>query len=121
VSETVRLRKLRERPAHAERLLHALVVQASLVPEGAHQIRSFASVPKELRIIASLAASTSGHLWSCWTHNGSTWLFTGELSLTQSRARGIPVLVVNVYDEDGPRDSGFWAYQGGMWKRCMDC
>src|SRR5215470_2522438 len=118
MSETARLRKLRQQPAHAERLLHALVVCANLVPEGAHQIRNFASVPKELRIIASLAATTSGHIWSCWTLEGRTWLFTGELSLSQSRARGVPVLLVDAYDEDGPKDSGLWAYRQGIWERC---
>jgi len=121
VSETARLCKLRQQPAHAERLLHALVVRANLVPEEAHQIRSFASVPKELRIIASLAATTNGHVWSCWTHKGRTWLFTGELSLSQSRARGVPVLLVDVYDEAGSKDSGLWAYREGMWQRCAEC
>jgi hypothetical protein len=120
VSETARLKKLRQQPAHAERLLHALVVRANLVPQGAHQIRNFTSVPKELRIIASLAATTNGHIWSCWTHEGRTWLFTGELSLPQSRARGVPVLFVDVYDEAGPKDSGLWAYGEGMWQRCAD-
>jgi len=117
VSETARLRKLQQQPAHAERLLHALVVRTNLVPEGAHQIRNFASVPKVLRIIASLAANTNGHTWSCWTHEHRTWLFTGELSLAQSRARGVPVLVVDVYDDAGPKDSGLWAYREGMWQR----
>ena len=118
MSETARLRKLRQQPAHAERLLHALVVRANLVPEGAHQIRNFASVPRELRIIARLAVTTSGHIWSCWTHEQRTWLFTGELSLPQSRARGVPVLLVDAYDENGPSDSGLWAYREGMWQRC---
>ena len=68
----------------------ALVVRATLVPEGAHQSRNFASVTKELRIIAGLAVTTNGHIWSCCTHKGRRWLFTGELSLPQSRARGMP-------------------------------
>jgi hypothetical protein len=119
--ETAQLRKLQQQPAHAERLLHALVTRANLVPEGAHQIRNFASMPKELRIIAGLAATTNGHIWSCWMHEGHTWLFTGELSLAQSRARGVPVLVVDVYDEAGPKGSGLWAYCEGIWQSCADC
>ena len=118
MSETARLKKLRQQPAHAERLLHAVVVRARLVPEGAHQICSFASLPKELRIIAGLAATTNGHTWSCWRHEGRTWLFTGELSVPQSCARGVPVLLVDVYDETGSQDSGLWAYAEGMWQRC---
>ena len=118
VSETAPLQKLPHQPAHAERLLHALVVRANLVPEGAHQIRNFDSMPKELRIITALAAATNGHIWSCWTHEQRTWLFTGELSLPQSRTRGVPVLLVDAYNEDGPKDSGLWAYREGMWQRC---
>ena len=121
MSESAQLRKLRQQPAHAERLLHALVVRANLVPEEARQIRNFASVPKEMRIIAALASITNGHIWSCWTHEGRTWLFTGELSIPQSRARGVPVLLVDVYDEAGPKGSGLWAYGEGMWQRCADC
>ena len=117
MSETARLQRLRQQPAHAERLLHSLVVRANLVTEGAHQIRNFASVPKELRITAGLAATTNGHIWSCWTHEGRTWLFTGELSLPLSRARGVPVLLVDVYDDAGPKDSGLWAYRERMWQR----
>ena len=121
MSESAQLRKLRQQPAHAERLLHALVVRANLVPEGAQQIRNFASVPKELRIIAALAATTNGHTWSCWKHEHRTWLFTAELLLSQSRAHGVPVLLVDVYDGAGPKDSGLWAYREGMWQRCADC
>jgi len=121
VFETAQPRKLQQQPAHAERLLHALVVRANLVPEGAHQIHNFASVPKELRIIARLAASTNGHACSCWTHEHRTWLFTGELSLPQSRARGVPVLLIDVYDEEGPKDSGLWMIaRDGKWSRCDD-
>jgi hypothetical protein len=115
MSEMARLGKLQQQPAHAERLLHTLVVRANLVPEGAHQIRNFASMPKELRIIAALAATTNGHTWSCWTHEQRTWLFTGELSVLQSRARGVPVLLVDVYDEAGSKGSGLWAYGEGTW------
>ena len=121
MSEIARLKKLCQQPAHAERLLHALVVRANLVPQGAHQIRNFASMPKALRIIASMAATTNGHAWSCWRHETRTWLFTGELSLPQSRARGVPVLLVDVYDEAGSQDSGLWAYRQGTWQRCANC
>ncbi len=117
MSETARLEKLQQ-PAHEERLLHALVVRANLVPEGAHPIRKFASMPKALRVIASLAVRTRGHSWSCWSYENRAWLFIGELSLPQSRARRAPVLLVDVYDDTGRADSGAWAYSDGMWNRC---
>ena len=55
VSQMARPRTLQQQPAHAERLLHALVVRGNLVPEGPQQIRSFDSMPRALRIIAGLA------------------------------------------------------------------
>jgi hypothetical protein len=50
-------------------------------------------------------------------HENHAWLFIGDFSLPQSRARGAPVLLVDVYDEAGSKDSGVWAYCGGMWKQ----
>lgn len=103
-----------------ERLLEALVTRADLVPTGAHQIRNPASVPKELRRIAEEAIKT-GRLWSCWAHTFRTWLFTGEMSLSLSRERGAPVLQVDVYEEDGLKDSGLWMPNlDGKWNRCSD-
>jgi hypothetical protein len=118
--ETVRLRKLQQPAPHVERLLDGLVTRARLVPEDAYQIRDPASVPKELRRIAKLAA-VNGRAWSCWTHRIRTWLVTGEMLIPLSRERGAPVLQVDVYDEDGPKDSGLWMIaRDGKWSRCSD-
>jgi len=117
---TVRLRTLQQPPPHVERLLDGLVTRAHLVPEDAYQIRDQASVPRELRRIAKLAA-VNGRAWSCWTHRIRTWLVTGEMLIPLSRERGAPVLQVDVYDEDGPKDSGLWMIaRDGKWSRCND-
>ena len=114
---TVRAQQLRPPPPHVERLLDGLVVRARLVPRGAYQIRDPASVPKDLRRIAKLAA-VNGRAWSCWTHRIRTWLVTGEMPITLSREHGAPVLQVDVYDEDGPKDSGLWMIgRDGRWMR----
>jgi hypothetical protein len=117
---TVRLQKLQQPPPHLERLLDGLVAQARLVPEGADQIRDLKSVPKDLRRIAKLAAM-SGRAWSCWTHRIRAWLVTGEMLIPLSRERGAPVLQVDVYGEDDPKDSGLWMIaRDGKWSRCDD-
>ena len=105
--------------ANVERLLPALVLRAQLVPEGAHQIRSSAAMPDQLRIVAALALK-NGRAWSCWTYGLRTWLFTAELLLAVSRERGVPVLHVDVFDDYGPQDSGLWAHSNGEWQRCAD-
>lgn len=117
---TVRLRKLQQPPPHVERLLDGLITRARLVPADAYQIRDAAAVPRELRRIAKLAA-VNGRAWSCWTYRIRTWLVTGEMSIPLSRERGAPVLQVDVYDEDGPKDSGLWMIaRDGNWSRCSD-
>ena len=117
--ETLRLRTLQQ-PSHIERLLETLVVRAKLVPQDSYQIRDPASVPKELRKIAILAAK-SGRAWCCWSHGSRSWLFTGEMPLALSRERGAPVMQVDIYDEDGSKDSGLWTPdRDGGWQRCAD-
>lgn len=116
---TVQLLKLQPSP-HVERLLEGLIAQARLLPEGAYQIRDPASMPKDLRRLAKLAAM-SGRAWSCWTNQIRTWLVTGEMLIPESREREAPVLEIDVYDEDGPEESGPWMIdRDGKWSRCTD-
>lgn len=116
--ETVRLRKLQ--PSHVERLLEALIARSNLAPEGAYQVRDMSSAPKELRRLAKLAVK-SGRACTCWTNGSSAWLITAEMILPLSRERGTTVLQADVYDEDGPRDSGLWMPdRDGKWSRCND-
>jgi hypothetical protein len=119
MSQTIRLRRLQE-PTHLARLLDALVVRAELVPAGAYQIRSTDSVPAELRKIATLALH-SGRAWSCWALGIRFWMFTGEMSLAMSRERRSPVLQVDIYEDDGLKDSGLWVGgRDGKWGRCAE-
>ena len=115
-STKARLRKVQ---ANVERLLPALVQRAHLVPEGAHQIRSSAAMPDQLRIVAALALN-NGRAWSCWTHGLRTWLFTAEMLLALSRERGVPVLHLDLFDDYGPKDSSLWAHSDGEWQRCAE-
>jgi hypothetical protein len=117
--ETRKLRKL-QRPSEVERLLEALVSCSDLIPAGAYPIRDLASVPQELRRMAT-QAKQNGRAWSCWAHSFRTYLFTGEMSLPMSRERGAPVLQVNLYDDEGLKDSGPWTPdRDGKWSRCSE-
>lgn len=115
--DTSRLRKLQD-PSQIERFLKVLVSGSDLLPAGAYQIHDQSSVPRELLRIA-LRATRKGQVWSCWAHTIHTWLLTGEMSLPLSRERGAPVLLVNLYDDDGLQNSAPWmSDRSGKWCRC---
>lgn len=116
--ETVRLRRIQE-PSHLERLLEAYVSRGDLLPKDAFQIRAMRALSPQLQRVVTRATQKS-HVWACWADSSHTWLFTCEMSLPLSRERGVPVLLVDQYDEAGElKDSGTWVSdQDGKWRRC---
>jgi hypothetical protein len=118
--ETVRLRNLQQ-PAQIEVLLEALVQRADLLPKDAYRIRDPRALLSQLQMIVARAAS-EGRIWACWATAHHMWLFTCEMSLHLSRERGMPVLLVDRYGENGElEDTGPWvADAAGKWQRCGD-
>jgi hypothetical protein len=116
--ETVRLRKFQQ-PSQVERLLEAFASSSGLLSKDSYQIRTARSLSPQLQRVVTRAAE-KGHVWACWADSYHTWLFTCEMSLPLSRERGVPVLLVDQYDEAGElKDSGTWVSdQGGKWTRC---
>jgi hypothetical protein len=114
--ETQRLRRIQL--PHVGRLLDAYVSRSNLLPKEAYQIRDPASVPAALRTLLD-EATRQGRVWSCWTSGSAHWLFTCQMSLTQSRERGTPVLHVSLYNEEGAlKDAGSWTTdRAGAWRR----
>jgi hypothetical protein len=118
--ETLRLSKLQQSPSHIKRLLEALVVRAKLVPKHAYQVRLLSAMPKELARAAQ-AAVKEGRAWVCWAHGARAWLFIAEMQLAMSRERGTPVMQIEVYDQEGVKDSGLWMpNRDGTWQRCTE-
>jgi hypothetical protein len=117
--ETLRLRRIRL--PQVGRLLEACIARSNLLPKGAYQIRNPGSVPAGLRRILS-EATEEGKVWSCWTDNSETWLFTAEMSLPLSRQRGTPVLYLSLHHGDGAlRDLHTWTTDAqGTWHRCEE-
>src|SRR5260370_26027512 len=93
--ETRRLRTIQQ-PSHIERLLEALVSRASLLPKDSYQIRDPSTLPPQLQTLIAQAAQ-QGRVWGRWANSYETSLFTCEMSLSRSRERGEPVLLVNRY------------------------
>ena len=103
--ETLRLRKLQQARAHVERLLETLVRRGNLVPQDSWQIRDPKALPKDLTKKA-IQASEQGRVWSCWAQTFHTWLITADMPLALSREHGTPVLRVDMYGDNGLKDSG---------------
>ena len=118
--ETVRLRTIQQL-SFLDRLLHSFMLKADLLPEGAYQIRNCTDLPAVLQPIIVLAAQR-GQAWTCWADNVRTWLVTAEMSLVLSREHGSPVLLVDVYRENGNlTDSATWVPdQTSRWRRCHE-
>ena len=118
--ETRRLRALQQ-PSQVERLLEAYISRAGVLPKDSFQIRDSTALPSPLQKLVGRAAS-EGRVWSCWANNFEFWLFTCEMSLTLSRERREPVLLVNRYAESGElQDAGTWMMNPeGKWQRCSE-
>jgi hypothetical protein len=118
--ETMRLRNLQQ-PSQTKVLLEALVSRGDLLPKGAFQIRDPKALTPPLQPIVA-RANSEGRIWAAWATAHHIWLFTCEMSLHQSRERGMPVLLVDRYGEDGElQDAGAWAADvEGRWQRCGD-
>ncbi len=116
--ETRRMRILQQ-PSRVESLLEALVSRAELIPEGCYQIRDPTAIPPPMHSVLTRAVQ-EGRAWACWADNYETWLFTCELVLPASRERGVPVLQVNRYGENGElKDADSWVSDpDGKWQRC---
>jgi len=118
--ETVRLRKIQQ-PSQVERLLDLLVSRSNYLPQDSFQVRNAAELPSQLQVIV-IRAKQEGRVWACWASSLEMILLTCEMSLARSRERGIPVLLVNRYNEIGElKDSGSWITgPDGNWQRCAD-
>lgn len=117
--ETVRLRKI-QLPSRLEKLLDSLVSHSDLIPDGAVCTRDLGGLSRDLRALVAKAAER-GQVWGCWERGSHSWLILGEMSLDLSRERGTPVLRIEVYGDEGLRETGLWTSdRGGKWSRCTD-
>lgn len=118
--ETARLKAIRE-PSKVERLLDRLVTQARLVPVDAYQRRDPSELPSALQRVLRDSVNKE-RCWACWADGFRIWFFTAEMSLSSSRERGAPVLMVSQYSEQGSlKEAGQWTVdRDGNWQHCTD-
>jgi hypothetical protein len=118
--ETLRLRRIQE-PSRVERILDAYISRTNGLPDDGYQIRDQSKLPENLQVLLARALK-EGHVWSCWARGSQLWLFNCHMSLARSRELGAPVILVQLYGEDGElKDSGTWRFDPqGNWTRCAD-
>lgn len=116
--ETRRLRIL-QKPSEVQKQLEEVVLNGDLLPKGCYQIRDPSALPASLQVLV-VRSTQDGRVWSCWANTFDTWLFTCEMSLSRSREHGVPVLLVNRYDQRGElENSSSWMSDSkGKWLRC---
>jgi hypothetical protein len=119
--ETLRLHRIQE-PSRVERILDAYISRTSSLPYDAYQIRDPSKLPENLQVLLARVLK-EGRVWSCWARGPQhIWLFTCHMSLALSRERGAPVILEQLYREDGElKDSGIWRFDPlEHWTRCAD-
>ena len=116
--QTIRLRAIKL-PSKVQELLDSLVKSRHFLVEGAEPILDPCALPGRLPHTAALAEE-SQQAWSAWGNVDRAWLYTAELSLPKSRERGLSVLDVRRYEEDGTLEScNSWVASGSnRWEQC---
>jgi hypothetical protein len=111
-----------QHPAHVDDLICELVQSLDCVPSGTYQISDRSALPPSLQTRVQHALNKR-QSWASWLDDqGHAWLFIAYMLLEPSRARGVPVLHVEQYREDGRMaDSGQWISEHeGSWARWTD-
>jgi len=121
--ETMKLRAIQQ-PGHAGELLDSFIRVAGRLPSESHPLTEQRQLTPSLEKLA-LRVLDEGRVWRAWTDDRAMWLWACEVSLARSRERGLPVMEVRRYDEQGAiEDSGTWGtwvrVQNDNWQRCNE-
>jgi hypothetical protein len=118
--ETMKLRAIQQ-PGHAGELLDGFIRLAGRLPSDAHEVVDERRLTPSLEKLAQRSLD-DGAVWRAWTDDRAMWLWSCEVSLERSRERGLPVMEVRRYDENGNvEDSGTWVrVRNEDWQRCNE-
>ena len=116
--ETMKLRAIQQ-PGHAGELLDSFIRVVGSLPGDSYPLTEERQLTPSLEKLA-LRSLDEGHVWRAWTDDREMWLWTSEMSLALSRERGMPVMEVRQYDEQGQMNSaGTWVrVRHDAWQRC---
>jgi hypothetical protein len=115
---TITLRAIKH-PSRVAVLLRELVHTFNVLPKDAYEVCDGAKLPPALRRFTRCAAHLNAS-WACWMDGaGNAWFFFAEMPLELSRERGVPVLQLDRYGDDGAIvETGRWMRSSdGIWRR----
>lgn len=108
-----------QRPSRVQTLLESLVLSRGTLPAQVRKVIDRSELPAVLQRVAIQSQKGDG-VWNAWADLEHYWFFTAEMSPSLSRERGLPVLQVGVYADDGKiRDRRTWVcLKDGTWHQC---
>jgi hypothetical protein len=118
--ETMKLRAI-QHPGPAGELLDSFIRLAGRLSQDAHEVLDERRLTPPLEKLAQRSLE-DGAVWRAWSDDRAMWLWSCEVSLARSRERGLPVMEVRRYDENGiVEDSGTWVrVRNEDWQRCNE-
>ena len=116
--QTMRLRAIQQ-PGTAGELLDSFVRAEGNLALDSRELTRERELTPTLERIAQRSLG-NGCVWRAWTDDRAMWLWSSEVSLELSRERGMPVMEIRRYDENGQvEDAGTWVrVRADEWKRC---
>jgi hypothetical protein len=118
--ETMKLRAM-QRPGSAGELLDSFIRVMGRLAGDARELVEERRLTPALEKLAQRSLD-EGSVWRAWTDDREMWLWACEVSLPRSRERGLPVMDVRRYNENGcVEDSGTWVrVRNEDWQRCTE-
>ena len=116
--QTMKLRAIQS-PGFAGELLESFIRAEGSLADDVRELKSERELTPSLEKLAQRALDEGG-VWRAWTDDREMWLWISEMSLALSRERGMPVMEVRQYDEQGRMSSaGTWVrVRHDAWQRC---
>ena len=116
--QTMKLRSI-QAPGHAGELLESFIRSEGHLNDDSRELKTERELTPTLERLAQRSLDDGG-VWRAWTDEREMWLWASEVSLALSRERGMPVMEIRRYDEQGNvEDSGTWVrIRQDQWQRC---
>ena len=97
-----------QQPSAVDGYLHELVSVLGILPTDAYEVDDLGEAPAALRRVVETARA-AGQSCACWRdEHRHHYLFLGEIAPELTKERGMPVLQVDVYGDEGLSSAGTW-------------
>ncbi|HTU65513.1 MAG TPA: hypothetical protein VMF52_06175 [Steroidobacteraceae bacterium] len=106
-------------PGNAGELLDSFIRVEGRLLRDVRELKTERELTPTLERLAQRSLDDGG-VWRAWTDDRAMWLWASEVSLALSRERGMPVMEIRRYDEQGQmEEAGTWVrVRHDTWQRC---